>query len=306
MASQIDLLGWLNLSVTILFLVVAVFTYWWSTNTIKIARRIQSMDIAYRESRIVRRAAWVTLILFTFQILFLWHDVPQDKIKFFEGKNWFFVIATVLGGLGAIILVLGLISGYPEVFVPRQSHAPNTGFYDRIRHPVVTGLILLWTSIALARGSLAVSILVGVILISFLFLVQNEDENQELRYGLKYALYKAAVPAFYPVLKENWNVREQTRLIAVKHNEIVALEKTSRDFINLETLGTDEAIQWSGTLRKHAKSQGKKPQEVKKKDDKPEEKKKDEKTKDKGKKKQGAEEDPSNQPRHNKVDLKDQ
>ncbi|KAA6390736.1 MAG: hypothetical protein EZS28_013736 [Streblomastix strix] len=56
----------------------------------------------------------------------------------------------------------------------------------------------------------------------------------------------------------------------------------------------------------HAKNQGKKPQEVKKKDDKPEEKKKDEKTKDKGKKKQGAEEDPSNQPHHNKVDLKDQ
>lgn len=86
--------------------------------------------------------------------------------------------------------------------VQRKEHHEliQTGLYKKIRHPVYTGLLLLFTGNALIVGDYRAIVAVAVVCASFWFKIRKEEQLMTTIFGEQYTAYKKRTKALIPFL----------------------------------------------------------------------------------------------------------
>jgi len=76
----------------------------------------------------------------------------------------------------------------------------KSGIYSVIRHPIYTGLLLLFTGNGIIVGDYRAIIAVGIVLISFLFKIQKEEKMMTELFKDDYLKYKENTSALIPFI----------------------------------------------------------------------------------------------------------
>ena len=76
----------------------------------------------------------------------------------------------------------------------------QTGIYKTIRHPIYTGLLLLFTGNAIVVGDYRGILAVVIVFVSFWFKLRKEEKWLTAFFGNEYAEYKARTKALIPFL----------------------------------------------------------------------------------------------------------
>ena len=121
----------------------------------------------------------------------------------FEMPTWLDLGAVVLGFFGAVVITFGIIN-MNENLTPfptprRNSSLISGGIYKYIRHPIYSGIILLFLAYGLYTGSIGRLIITIILSIVFYFKTELEEELLIERFP-GYRHYKGVTGRFFPKL----------------------------------------------------------------------------------------------------------
>lgn len=114
--------------------------------------------------------------------------------------------------LGLLLCVLGLGftvwarvhlgTNWSDAVSHKQGHElVSSGPYAWVRHPIYTGLLLAFVSVAVARGDLKSFIGCTIMTLGMLHKLRIEERWMAETFGDAYAEYRARVPALIPALR---------------------------------------------------------------------------------------------------------
>lgn len=114
-----------------------------------------------------------------------------------------------LAGLGAVLAVVGVgvtlwarrvLAGNwsADVTFKKDHELVTAGPYTLSRHPIYTGLTLLFVGTALIQGTLASVIAIGLAFISFLIKLAQEERLMTAHFGAAYATYQRRTKRIIP------------------------------------------------------------------------------------------------------------
>lgn len=119
----------------------------------------------------------------------------------FEIQNWLKIGSIVLGFIGAVVITFGIIN-LNDNLTPfptprRNSILISGGIYKYIRHPIYTGIILLFVAYALFSGSVGRVVITGILTLVFYYKSELEEKLLIERFP-RYSDYKVATGRFFP------------------------------------------------------------------------------------------------------------
>jgi len=137
-------------------------------------------------------------------VLFALYVIDFDLFGItFEMPTWLDLGAVVLGFFGAVVITFGIIN-MNENLTPfptprRNSSLISGGIYKYIRHPIYSGIILLFLAYGLYTGSIGRLIITIILSIVFYFKTELEEELLIERFP-GYSHYKGVTGRFFPKL----------------------------------------------------------------------------------------------------------
>ncbi|AVI49691.1 isoprenylcysteine carboxylmethyltransferase family protein [Pukyongia salina] len=137
-------------------------------------------------------------------VLFALYVIDFDLFGItFEMPTWLDLGAVVLGFFGAVVITFGIIN-MNENLTPfptprRNSSLISGGIYKYIRHPIYSGIILLFLAYGLYTGSIGRLIITIILSIVFYFKTELEEELLIERFP-GYRHYKGVTGRFFPKL----------------------------------------------------------------------------------------------------------
>ena len=143
----------------------------------------------------------VAFVLVQF-VLFALYVIDFDLFGItFEIPNWLNLGSIVLGFFGAVVITFGIIN-MNENLTPfptprRNSSLISGGIYKYIRHPIYSGIILLFLAYGLYSGSVGRLIITIILSIVFYFKTELEEELLIERFP-GYQNYKGVTGRFLP------------------------------------------------------------------------------------------------------------
>jgi protein-S-isoprenylcysteine O-methyltransferase Ste14 len=114
--------------------------------------------------------------------------------------------------LGLLLCALGLAftvwarvhlgTNWSDAVTHKQDHElVRSGPYARVRHPIYTGLLLAFLSVAIARGDVKSFVGCTLMTLGILLKLRIEERLMAETFGDAYAEYRARVPALIPALR---------------------------------------------------------------------------------------------------------
>lgn len=105
--------------------------------------------------------------------------------------------------LASFVLIGGgfmlIARGWDVLYAAQQKHElATTGVYARLRHPQYLGFILVITGFLLQWPTLLTAAMYPVLVIMYLRLAKQEEQQAEHEFGERYRAYMANVPGFLP------------------------------------------------------------------------------------------------------------
>jgi protein-S-isoprenylcysteine O-methyltransferase Ste14 len=178
----------------------AVLVYWlWSAHRVKSTERI--------EPRVTRLLAYWLPLALAFLLLGPgewfgdgWlHERIFPRTRAFQ---WAAVMLCLAGAALAIWSRQVLGSNWSSVVVVKREHAlVEAGPYRRIRHPIYTGLLLLFLGNAMLVGDWRGLVAVAVVFASFWRKLRLEEAWLTERFGQAYRDYRERTGALLPTLR---------------------------------------------------------------------------------------------------------
>lgn len=114
------------------------------------------------------------------------------------------ILSSLLIGVGAAIIIFGFLhlrTNLTPFPTPKQkSHLVTSGIFSLVRHPIYTGLFLLFAGMALRDESLYKLIIAALLLLIF-YIKSNYEEKQLSQRFPQYEKYKARTGRFIPRLR---------------------------------------------------------------------------------------------------------
>jgi len=135
-------------------------------------------------------------------VLFALYVIDFDLFGLtFEIPYWFNLVSIFLGFFGAVVITFGIIN-MNENLTPfptprRNSSLISGGIYKYIRHPIYSGIILLFLAYGLYSGSVGRLIITIILSIVFYFETELEEELLIERFP-GYQNYKGVTGRFFP------------------------------------------------------------------------------------------------------------
>ncbi|MFB6319028.1 methyltransferase family protein [Saccharicrinis sp. FJH54] len=159
-----------------------------------------------RESFIIRFFLYWLPLLLAFVLLGPgdWYGHSLLREKFVNHTNFVGITGLSLCSAGAIIACWSryLIGKNWSLSVQKKENHEliQKGIYKFIRHPIYTGLLLLFTGNMLIVGDYRGIIAVLIVLISFLIKIKKEEKILTEIFGNQYSDYKSNTKALLPFL----------------------------------------------------------------------------------------------------------
>lgn len=145
----------------------------------------------------------VVWILDSFIIRFtsyLW-SIPVNIaiiIGFSDLTYIFSFLIPIIPGLLIIIAGMYLTAQSHIVFEVTEPKVVDYGLYDRVRHPMYLGSILLYVGFWITTLSLLTLIPLLIVIIGYNYLATSEEHILEAKFGNEYLEYKKRVPKWIP------------------------------------------------------------------------------------------------------------
>jgi len=174
-----------------------IFVVWW------IVAAFGQKAVAERQSRGSWTAHRVPVTLGTV-LLFFGKFPPPLGFRLTPQADWLLLFGAVVCGLGlafAIWARLTLAGNWSSNVTFKQSHELITsGPYHFVRHPIYTGLLLMVTGTAIARGDLCYWLGTLLWAIGFWIKLKQEESVMLAHFPGEYPGYSARVKALVPFL----------------------------------------------------------------------------------------------------------
>jgi len=133
-------------------------------------------------------------------ILFVLYLFPI-RLFYIHSENILTILGAVIALLGGFVLLLALIqlntnlSPYPS---PKSSAIlVKTGLYKFVRHPIYTGIILLFTGYAIYISS-GFKGIISILVFVLFYLKSNYEEKRLQNHYAEYAEYRKTTGRFFP------------------------------------------------------------------------------------------------------------
>jgi protein-S-isoprenylcysteine O-methyltransferase Ste14 len=108
------------------------------------------------------------------------------------------LLSNVLIGAGFILLA----SAWPVLYrAQREHHMATTGPYAHVRHPQHVGFITIMLGFLLQWPTILTLIMFPILVTMYVRLARREEAEARSEFGVAYARYAAATPAFIPRLR---------------------------------------------------------------------------------------------------------
>ncbi len=164
---------------------------------------------------IIEPMIWPLLISspLLYHLLYWWWDPiaqyfsPQYYFitSYIQQTRWVNQLAPIVIGVGAIILLVGLIQiVYART---RKAGLVTTGLYRYVRHPQHLGIaIMSFGFLMLNEGGIRIGDVIAWTLVVFLYVLLGDSEEQSLEkeFGESYLNYKRKVPYLMPILPSTY------------------------------------------------------------------------------------------------------
>lgn len=178
---------------------IIVLTYWFISGLN--AKKVEHQENLFK--RIVQY--WLPLII---AILLLgpgeWFGHTWLRENFVEHTNLVGIVGLLISIFGAIVACTSryLLGKNWSLSVQRKEEHQliKDGIYKIIRHPIYTGLLLLFIGNAIIVGDYRAILAVLIVFISFYLKLRKEEQLLTETFGLKYIEYKKQTKALIPYL----------------------------------------------------------------------------------------------------------
>jgi protein-S-isoprenylcysteine O-methyltransferase Ste14 len=97
----------------------------------------------------------------------------------------------IIGIPAGYIMLRGVLDAGEEGMLPRKKGKLFGGVYKKIRHPQIMGELPLWWSFSLLLNSPFLALYSFIWIPIFVTMALVEEKDLEIRFGKKYAKYKA-------------------------------------------------------------------------------------------------------------------
>jgi protein-S-isoprenylcysteine O-methyltransferase Ste14 len=151
---------------------------------------------------ILRRFIIIPLVII-FSILFSLKPAWVTYFTFHLPLVFILIIGTV-GFISELLLIWIHVSLGREWYASltlREGHRLiRTGPYSKVRHPMYTALIIIYSSLALLSANIIISILILIAIISLVIRVPEEEKMMTEEFGNEYSDYMSKTGRFFPNL----------------------------------------------------------------------------------------------------------
>jgi protein-S-isoprenylcysteine O-methyltransferase Ste14 len=165
---------------------------------------ISTKPAIYRESRAERARYWILLVIAYVLLLrsnslpspFNWLAIPHAK-----SSAWAGALLCVSGLLFAIWARVVLGGNWSGVITLKEGHEfIERGPYRIVRHPIYTGMLIMFAGTAIAIGYFGGFIGLLLLFVSFWLKLKREEDLMLKHFPDKYAAYRRRVKRIIPFL----------------------------------------------------------------------------------------------------------
>ncbi|HDZ17846.1 hypothetical protein LCGC14_0719920 [marine sediment metagenome] len=200
------MIEWINLS--ILFLSLFLFCYFYTLSIQPVKREEKRGDIAWKECTFFRYLSWFfNLIIGISFILWMWFPIPFLNWKIHSDYLVCFLIGVVFSIPFLMLLLKSMKDAGSESLHPSKKTTMYRGIYNYIRHPQILGEFPLFVTGAFIVNSWFLLLLMIVFVLVYTpIMIYYEEKDLLRRFGDDYRDYQKRTGALFPVIRKKANL----------------------------------------------------------------------------------------------------
>jgi protein-S-isoprenylcysteine O-methyltransferase Ste14 len=186
--------AWVNMAVMVAAGTACWGLYLTSVSPVCLSRRMGAG--AYRFCKVCRYASVAMMAMPVVNyMLYLRYPLAMGIPEKMPWPWWVSLLAAAAMAAPATWLILrGISDAGAETMSPGRAKDLYGGIYQHMRHPQVTGAILLWVAMAVGLHSPLLVIISALTVPAWLIICLLEERDLLLRFGDKYRGYRRQVP----------------------------------------------------------------------------------------------------------------
>ncbi len=192
------LIPWLNFGVMVISTILMTYFYIRSAGPAQLEKKIGTG--AYKKCGQFRIIASVfEMIIIGTYVIYYFYPLPLPIPQTFPWSYWVSIaIAVIIGLPSGYVMYQGVLAAGEAGMIPKKNQKLFGGIYKRIRHPQAMGELPLWWSGSLILNSPFLALYSIVMIPIFIAMTLAEEKDLQIRFGKKYADYKASTGFIIP------------------------------------------------------------------------------------------------------------
>jgi protein-S-isoprenylcysteine O-methyltransferase Ste14 len=193
-----DLIPWINFGAMVISTILMFYFYIRSASPAQLEKKIGPE--AYQKCGRYRiTASLFEMVVIAGYIIYYFYPLPIPIPQTFPWSYWISVIVAVIIGLpSAYVMYRGVSDAGEAGLIPKKNQKMFGGIYKKIRHPQAMGELPLWWVGSLLLNSPFLALYSIVMIPIFVTMAKAEEKDLLIRYGKKYADYKARTGFIIP------------------------------------------------------------------------------------------------------------
>jgi protein-S-isoprenylcysteine O-methyltransferase Ste14 len=193
-----ELIPWINFGVMVIATILMFYFYMQSSRPAQLEKKIG--EVAYKKCgqyRIIASA--FELLVIANYVIYSYYPLPISIPQTFPWPYWISVlIAVIIGVPSGYVMYQGVLAAGEAGMIPKKNQKLFGGIYNKLRHPQAMGELPLWWAGSLILNSPFLALYSIVMIPIFIFMSLAEEKDLLIRYGKKYADYKARTGFIIP------------------------------------------------------------------------------------------------------------
>jgi protein-S-isoprenylcysteine O-methyltransferase Ste14 len=193
-----ELIPWINFGVMVISTILMTFFYLRSARPAQLEKQIG--PVAYQKCGQYRVIASIfEMVIIATYVIYYFYPLPIPIPQTFPWPHWIsLLVAVAIGVPSGYVMYKGVLAAGVEGTMPKKKGQLFGGIYRKIRHPQAMGELPLWWSGSLILNSPFLALYSIVMIPIFVGMAMAEEKDLMIRYGKKYADYKARTGFIIP------------------------------------------------------------------------------------------------------------
>ncbi|MFX0031533.1 MAG: methyltransferase family protein [Candidatus Hodarchaeota archaeon] len=193
-----ELMSWINFIVLNLSIILSFLFY--GLSVIPITREEKIGKSVWRQSNIFRILSDIIFLILIITIfMWIWFPIPVFNWKILNHYYILIILSILISMPSFYILIRALKDAGKETIETSKETQMYGGIYKHIRHPQISGSILMFCMFCFIINTLFLLIWIGILMICIVPIVIHFEEKDLIKkFGQKYLIYKKNTGALFP------------------------------------------------------------------------------------------------------------